>query len=222
MIEETQVSPVAETQNPAPVEATQAPEVVEPETNEAERVDETPEDPRDKYEQLQARLAQYEQPEQQPQQPDVLKVAEYIAEIKEHQKIGVDISKAGRAKFPDFDRAISVVIEEIGALYDQAGMLTPTGKAFVECEAPAMVIHAIGTNPDLAAELAGLSPTKLARRLDRLEIELSKPKEPPRSNAPKPIQPVKASGSQSGPSADDSPEEWRRKFIAQRQQRNRY
>jgi hypothetical protein len=60
----------------------------------------------------------------------------------------------------------------------------------------------------MAADLADLSPAQQIRRIARLEIELSKPKEPIRSSAPKPITPVKAKSTPEGLADDLSTEEW--------------
>jgi hypothetical protein len=65
----------------------------------------------------------------------------------------------------------------------------------MEAEAPAAVLHYLGTNPDLAADLADLSPTQLARRLDRIEREMADAGKASVSSAPRPLTPVKASGS---------------------------
>jgi hypothetical protein len=49
-------------------------------------------------------------------------------------------------------------------------------------------------------------------------MEMSKPKEPPRSNAPKPITPVKATAGDTALSDKDSAEAWAAKFYALRKQ----
>lgn len=247
-MEELQASPVAEAQIPAPVQTDETPEVVNPEPNEPQ-ADETPEDPRDKtvkslqrrvdrltaakyqtqaeaqqarqqLEQLQARLAQYEQPEQpQQQQADPITLAKEIAKIEKVTEKANQIAKEGATKFKDFGEAVKVVNREAGQLFDQYGRATPFGEAILASDDPAAVIHAIGTNPDLAADLADLSPIQQARRIARLEAELSKPKEPPKSSAPKPITPVKASKPDNGLSDDLPIDEWRRRFLEQRAKR---
>lgn len=248
---ETQVSPVAETQNQAAdIDATQVeqPEDVdqEPETQQEAA---TPDDPRDKavknlqrridrltaakyqtqaevnqarqqMEQLQARLAQYEQPEQtQHPQADPVILAKEIAKIEKVTEKANQVAKEGAAKFKDFREAVQVVNREAGQMFDNYGRATPLGEAILAADDPAAVIHAIGTDAELAADLADLTPIQQARRIAKLEAELSKPKAPPQSSAPKPITPVKASKPDNGLSDNLPLDEWRRRFLEQRAKR---
>jgi hypothetical protein len=87
-------------------------------------------------------------------------------------------------------------------------------EAILDSDDPAALLHHLGTNADLAADLVGLTPTQVARRIAKLEIELKQPKEPKQSTAPKPITPVRsAADTGSGLSDSLSPEEWRRRFY---------
>lgn len=244
--EENNVSPGEETQNPTP-ELDATPEVVNPETVTTEP-DETPDDPRDKTvkslqrrvdritaaryqaearaqqaererEEVRQRLAQYEQPEQQHSQaPDPLSLAKEIAKIERVTEKANGIAKDGAARFENFKAALQVVSREAGPLFDQVGRPTPLGEVCISADDPAALLHYLGSDPDLAAELADLTPIQQARRIARIEMDMSKPKEPPRSNAPKPLKPVKAVSSDVALSDQDSAEAWATKFYALRKQ----
>ncbi len=164
-------------------------------------------------EQLRQRLAQYEQ---QPQQPaltpeKVLPIAQQLAaQIREQEKVRDSVSSVlakGRT-LEGFDKACNAVAEEI-PFYAQDGKPTDFLRVVLECDAPEKVLHYLGTNPDVASELADLSPTQVARRLDRIERDLAKPPEPKATTAPKPIQPVKTVARDDGSLSDElSTEEW--------------
>jgi hypothetical protein len=248
---ETQVSPVADTQIPAPEQAV-TPEVATPETDtqaDADQSQEREEDPhaktikrmerrierltaakyqtlaeanqaRSEMDQLRQRLAQYEQGEQpQQQQPDPLKLATEIATIREVNAKSNAIAKEGNKRFEGFDKAVSAVIEEAGPLFvpvapgAPVGKPTALGEAVLDADDPAAVLNYLGNNPDIAADLHGLTATQVARRIARIEIELAKPKEPKQSTAPRPVTPVKAASKDDGGLSDNlSPEEWAKRF----------
>jgi hypothetical protein len=65
--------------------------------------------------------------------------------------------------------------------------------AFLECDAPAKIVKHLRNDPELAASLEGLSPTRLGRKLQQIESELLAPKKTV-SSAPAPVRPVSASG----------------------------
>lgn len=169
---------------------------------------------------LAERLAQYEQ---QPQESEaaiprdkVLPLAQQLAaQIRQQEKV-VESVRAVLEKgktLEGFDQACNAVDAEV-AFYDRAGRPTPFLQTVMECADPARVLHHLGRNPDLAADLADLTPTQQARRLDRIEAELSKPAETKTSAAPKPITPVKGGG---GGAKDYSPEMSDAEYAAWRQ-----
>lgn len=246
---ETQVAPVAETQNTATEEAV-TPEVATPETPAESQTPEEGSDPREKAvksltrrvdrltaakyqeqaraqqlaqeaEQLRQRLAQYEQP-QQPETltPDkVLPIAQQMAEqLREQEKVRESVSTVlnkGKA-IEGFDAACNTVNETL-PFYERNGSPTPFLRAVLEGDTPEKVLHYLGTNPDVVEDLAGLSPTKLARQLDRIERKLSEPPEPKASTAPKPVTPVRGSSRDNGELSDDlSIEEWNKRFQKMR------
>lgn len=180
---------------------------------------------RKEAEELKARLAQYEQ--QEPQQetltpekvlPIARQMAEYLRTQERVQDRVQQVMKAGKA-LDGFDAACNAVNEEL-PFYSQNGAPTPFLGVVMECESPAVVLHHLGRNPDLAEELARLTPTQQARRLDRLEAELNRKPEPKASNAPKPIEPLRGTGGGANKDpaqmSDAEFAKWRRAQIAQR------
>ena len=247
MEQDLQVSPDAETLNPAPEDVT--PEIVTPDVPET-----TPEDlaakslkrlerridrltaskyqtaaeaqqAREEASQLRARLAQYEQaePAETLTPEKVLPIARQLAEHMRAQERVVDkvqaVMAAGK-KLENFDAACNAVDEEL-PFYD--GQRRPTAflNTVMECDDPAAVLQHLGTHTEIAAELARLTPTQVARRLDRIETDLKKPVEHKTSNAPKPVTPVRGSAAQTGLSKSLSDSEWQRRFIEQYNERNR-
>lgn len=154
---------------------------------------------------LEARLAQYEQ-QQTGQQPEaltpekVLPLAQHLAQqIRQQERVVESVRKvldSGRS-LEGFDAACNAVDAEI-SFYDNAGRPTPFLSTVMECESPAKVLHHLGRNPELVAEMADMTPTQQARRLDRLEAALNKPAEPKVTAAPKPLAPLKG-----GPAASN-------------------
>lgn len=162
---------------------------------------------RKEAEELRARLAQYEQQETpETLTPEkVLPIARQMAEFIRTQERVQDrvksVMTAGKA-LEGFDEACNAVNDEL-PFYAPNGAPTPFLGVVMECESPAMVLHHLGRNPDLAEELSRLTPTQQARRLDRLESELNKKPEPKASNAPKPIEPLKGTGGGSNKDPSD-------------------
>ncbi len=177
---------------------------------------------------LRQRLSQYEQQEPAPQQrqADPIALAREIATLEKVTERSNTVHKDGVKRFEGFDKALQAVIEEAGPLVVPVapgapfGKPTALGEAVLDADDPAAVLHHLGNNPDLAAELNGLSPTQIARRIARIEMELAKPKEPKQSTAPRPVSPVKAASRDDGGLSDElSPEEWARRFRKQMRER---
>lgn len=153
------------------------------------------------------------EPEDKPQkrqEVDPVVLAGQIARINEINAKSNTIAADGKKRFPDWKDALTTVGEELGALFYPNGHVTPIGEALViDAEDPAKLLHYLGTNPEIASELVGLSPTKLGRQIERIEASLkAKPKA---SSAPKPLTPVRAAAASNDLSDDLSPEEWRRR-----------
>lgn len=231
---ETQVSPVAETQN-------QATEVVEKQEVTTPDVEATPEQKAEEEhskalkamekridrltaksyrtaaenQQLRETIARFEQQSQQTETQDEAKPLsrEEIARlVKEEAKVltkqerinekANTIHAEGVKKFPDFDTTIAALGREVD-LFTKQGP-TPLMEAVLDSESPAELLHHLGKDPDLAAELAELSPTQIARRLVKIESELIETKKPKTSQAPKPLTPVKASSGSDEPDINDA------------------
>jgi molecular chaperone GrpE (heat shock protein) len=179
-------------------------------------------------EQLRQELNQYRQgQEPAARQQDPVAIARQLNAIEKVNEKSNAIAKDGEAKFGKdiFSKALSVVIEEAGPLIvpiapgASIGMPSALGEAILDSDDPAGVLNYLGNNPDAAAELHGLSATQVARRIAKIEIELSKAKEPKQSNAPKPITPVKSTTKDDGGLSDNlSPEEWAKRFRKMRRE----
>lgn len=173
-------------------------------------------------EQLRQRLAQYEAPQTEEEQltPErVLPIAQQLAQqMREQEKVRETVSSVlakGKA-LEGFDAACNTVNEVI-PFYERNGAPSGFLRAVLEGDAPEKVLHYLGSNPDVAEELAGMSPTQVARRLDRIERKLSEPPEPKTSTAPKPITPIRGSSRETGELRDDMPiEEWTKRFQKMR------
>lgn len=174
-------------------------------------------------EQLRQRLAQYEAPSDKEQltPESVLPIAQQLAQqLREQERTRETVqSVLSKGKTLDgFDAACNTV-NEVLPFYERNG--SPSGflRAVLEGDAPEKVLHYLGSNPDVAEELAGLSPTQVARRLDRIERKLSEPAEPKETAAPKPLPALKgvATGTKDPSQMSDREfAEWRKRQIAQR------
>lgn len=242
-MEETNVSPGADTQIPAP-ELAVTPEVAAPENVATQPEQPQEEDPHAKsirsmerriqrltaarYE-AQARAeqaqreanelkAKFQEPaQQQPQQVDPVALAREIAAVERITDKANTIAKEGEKRFAgEFAQSLRAVTVEAGPLFEPNGKPTSLGEAVLEADDPAALLHHLGKNPDLAAELEGLSPVQVARKVARIEAQMQAPKEPKQSTAPKPIAPVKGKREEGGLSDDLPTEEWIKRFNQRR------
>lgn len=149
----------------------------------------------------QLRQAQQPADEEPPQiKPEdieriALERAEQIAAGKALQSKVDSVLSAGQ-KIKDFDSLCNTVNEEVS--FYENGKPSQFLEAVLDSDKPHELLAYLGRNPDLAADLQGLSPAQLGRKLAAIEAEMSKPKEPQPSKAPKPLQPVKSGGGGSG------------------------
>jgi len=170
-------------------------------------------------EQLAQRVAELERRQQAPQGEEqplavddkaieamALTRAKEIAQQQRFQETVQGVLKAGKA-LPEFDKACNTLNEEL-PFYERNGKPTAFLAAVLDFDAPAKLLHHLGTNPDLAAELADLTPTRLVRRLDAIEQELNDKAKPKTSGAPKPLEPVRPAGAANDLSDDLSADEW--------------
>jgi len=248
MSTETQVSPDAETQNPAP-------EVVEPEIttpeadanaeHEAEpegddadkalkrmqrRIDKRTADvyrTRAENEQLKARLTELEAksgPTDKPaEQADPVAMAREMSRVERFTEKANAIVTAGTKAHADYMVTLRGLASEVGEFVKPNGAPSQFMEVVLEVsDKPEAVLYHLGKNPDLAEELTDLSPIRLAKKLASIERELTESAKPQSSKAPKPLEPVKgrASDSDLGPGLSDA--EWMKRREAQiREQRGR-
>lgn len=185
-------------------------------------------------EQLAAELAELRQRQPAPQTDDsvqkqpadhrqavereALTLAERIAEQRAFAAKCNSVAETGKKDFKDFTDSLTALIEEAGPLVLPTGNATPLGEQILESESPAKLIDYLGKHPEIAAELDGLTPGRLARKLALIETEMAA--KPKTSSAPKPLEPIKgAAGGGDLASVVDDPEEWRRRRNAQLKKR---
>ena len=212
------VAPSTETQTP--VDDAQKEEVAQPKEEGQEPVKEPSESDRalaakqrridrltrERYEergQMNARLADLEakliareqptdpQPTQGLTQQDLKRMATEIASADRFKDRCNDLVSRGQKSMGEsFTQAVTVLNEE-GALFTMDNRPTSLLESILDSDTPEILIAHLGKHPDLAAELADLSPLRQAIRIGRLEAEVTNPKAREPSRAPKPLQPVK-------------------------------
>lgn len=227
---ESQAAPVEAAQIPSTDPATIAPAQAEPGTPEGTEPPQKPELTaaereakalkrrvdrltREKYE-TQAELQQLRQRPAEPQESatqlteqEVNRRAHQIAEAKAFTDRCNEIARVGAKDFPDFMDKFAELSAEIPTFKDNRP--TPFMEAILDSDSPAALLHHIASNPDLADELADLSPRQQVRRLALIERDMGAKDTPPKSSsAPKPIQPVKPTAAAAGPDPGKDPEAW--------------
>lgn len=237
---ETTVAPDVATQNPAS-EPVQSPEVTTPETQAEETQPQSVETEESRAEKaakaLERRLGKRtadlyrtraeleraerelsqlrQQPSQEPasqEQIDPHELAKELVRIERVNEKSNQIAKDGGKRFEKFLDVVAELQAEAGPMFDKTGKPTALGDALLDADDPAGVMHYLGTNPEVAAELAELTPAQLGRRIGRIETDMKA--KPTISSAPKPLPPVKASASQSGPRDEDDIITWTKKERA--------
>jgi hypothetical protein len=163
---------------------------------------------------LEERLAQVEQYRQAPQQGEVdprdinLEI-QYQAQQLAKQQAWKDTTdrvwNEGLQKYGDWAAQLNMMSQILG------GIPTTLTEAAIETGMPHEVLYHLAKNPDEAARIAMLSPTKQAVAVAKVAGSLNSPKRV--SSAPAPISP-KVSGNGSAPASLDDPnlsmDEWAR------------
>jgi ABC-type transporter Mla subunit MlaD len=170
---------------------------------------------------LEARSKSEPQTTTEPTLDTVESLAERLAAVREFNKEAEKVIDAGRSKYPDFDKSTAELADIVGALRDmKTGLPTVFADVlFKAVEDKAMMIDHLANNPDVAESWFGLDVIKLAKKLDRIERDLTDSSKPKTSNAPKPLAPVKATGASIKDPANMSDKEfaaWRHAQIAAR------
>lgn len=162
--------------------------------------------------QLDALQRQAKQPEDEAQ-PLTEDEIERRAEQKAKQALEINrinekankVAIEGKKAFPDFMERWGELNAALGPQFDKANRPTPLMEAILESDAPVKVLHHLASDLDLAAEIAGMSPHRMTRRLVQLEAELTE--KPKTSSAPAPLKPVKSSVAAGEPDPEDT-EQW--------------
>ncbi len=104
-----------------------------------------------------------------------------------------NVFNAGSKEFTGADGTLN--FKDSMAQLGQVGEIPPHFiEAATALEDGHKVLHHLGNNPELASELLGLSPVKLAVRMTALSAELGKPTPKPVSRTSAPIKPVNGAG----------------------------
>lgn len=119
--------------------------------------------------------------------------AREIAELKQFNDQCNAVFEKGVKANKEFAASFKGLTEEIGQPFDAKGKPTSMMAAILDADEPHKVILHLAEDPELAAEIAALSPTKQIRRIAKIEADLEEAAKPKQSSAPKPVQPVKAS-----------------------------
>ena len=119
--------------------------------------------------------------------PEVMRLATQIVATEEFNKKCNNLVSDGQEKFEDFDEALTNM-RSVGAV--GPGADPSFISAVFELKDPTKIFHELGKNPDEAARILSLTPTRQVIELARLEERLSKPKPVVISKTPKPITPL--------------------------------
>ena len=168
---------------------------------------------------LQQRISQQDEdgePAKRVSESDIERIAAQRAEEIARQKaIGKrvgEVLKEG-SKLDGFNEAVDAVAEVV-PFTDKRGKPTPFIEAVLDSDNPAQLLKYLGDNPEIAENLADLSPAQLGRRIGKLEEKLAGAKKVSASSAPKPLQPIKAGNA--GVSTPRTPEELLQELRAMR------
>lgn len=156
--------------------------------------------------------------EQKQEAPDVETMVRERTRVERFAEKANSLVAEGSKKYADFMPALNDLAQEVGPFVMPNGAPSPFMEVVLDVvEKPIPLMRYLGKNPDVAAELADLSPTQLAKRLDRIETQLSAA--PKTSNAPKPLEPVKGTATDSDLGSGLSDAEWLRRREAQIKER---
>lgn len=239
MTKETDVSPDADTQIPAPELANTEPELATPEPAEepqTEKAEPTEAEKRakalerriqrltrDKYElraQLENAASASPQPAEEPQQIDpqalrayVQQEAERIAAAKATETRATEVERALKRELKD---GFADFYSELSSAGVQGARLLQTA---LELDEPAKVLAQLARDPDEFDRVIGMSTLRQAAYLGALTAKAAPP--PKTSSAPRPLTPVRAASRNDELSDDLSADEWARRRNEQLRARSR-
>jgi chromosome segregation ATPase len=141
---------------------------------------------------LEAELAQAKAAKEDGKKPeeDPREIARQIRAVEKTSEAIAKVMAEGK-KLPDFETAVSELVEELGPQIDPQGRPTALLEAVLDSDRAAEVLHYLGREPEVAASISGLTPAQIGRRIARIEAELDAKAKPKTSAAPKPLSPVK-------------------------------
>lgn len=129
-----------------------------------------------------------------PKTEDPREIAKQMLAARETEAATSRVMKEAKAKFPEFEKNVAELVEEVGPLIDKrTGVASPLLAAVFDSDRAAELLNHLGENVELAAELVGLSEAKIGRRIHQLETELAAEAKPKTSAAARPLTPVKPS-----------------------------
>lgn len=171
-----------------------------------QRIDELTRARREAERRAEALQAMYEQGNQQEhsqnqaqtQQQDPREIAKAIAAQERLTEAANRTYEAGKAEYPDFDRAVQQMTQ-VADLSQRTDFL----EAVTSLPNAHKVYHHLGTNPDEAAHILSLPPMKMAMALADVSARVGKPRA--QSKAPAPISPIGKSAAPSSELSDDLP-----------------
>ena len=163
---------------------------------------------------LEQRLAQFErrpaddEPQQQAQRrelgpDDIRREAASMVEAQRFVEQCNAVVAKGRAASPDFERQLASLSTITGPLLDDRGQAEPLLQAVLTADEPHKVLMHLAAHPDVAADLADMTPLQQARKLALIERDMKPPARQP-SAAPAPLTPLRAAADTDGePDASD-------------------
>jgi hypothetical protein len=171
-------------------------------------------------EQLKQRLAELEAKTSSTETPqgttDPVALAKEISKIERFTEKANEIVANGSKAHTDYLPVLKDLASEVGDFVKPNGAPSGFMEVVLEVsEKPHALLYYLGKNPEIASELVDLNPIQLAKKLDRIEREITDASKPKTSNAPKPITPVQGSAASGGLSPDLPIEEWMRRRNAQ-------
>tara|TARA_R110000868_G_scaffold158462_1_gene386608 strand:+ start:49 stop:774 length:726 start_codon:yes stop_codon:yes gene_type:complete len=235
MSTDTQVSPDAETQNNA--SEVESPEVTAPEAEVADGSNAEPEAKAEekspelvklerelrKAQRINARLHQQatapkqEAPAEKTQvADDPVSMAREIARIVRFTEKSNELVTKGSAKHADFMKALGELSAEVGPYVLPNGAPSKFMEVVQEVsDDPVALLYHLSKNDDIAEGLADLSPIQLTKKLSRIEAAMTTASTPQTNKAPKALEPVKATSSDSSLGSHLSTAEWMKRREAE-------
>lgn len=148
---------------------------------------------------------------------DPREIARTMRIVEKTAEATARVMKEAGKKYADFEAAIADLVSEVGPQIDAVGRPSPLMQAVLDSDRAADVLYYLGKNDEVAAELVGLSPAQIGRRIARIENELAAKATPKPSAAAKPLTPVRASATPTVDPSKMSDKEWAKWNREQRQ-----